>query len=377
MEAHLSSSAQLRDSSKQIVGGSCWRIGSHEDQVCGAPQQRLDLGEISQYLRKLPARLGHMTCSFASEAARPGPARERSADAIVERQLRLLLRAAGKEQELTPRSVEQFGYLCGAPAPATVRSRLGKTIVIGVVSGESAVRSSRTNVDLPVPDIPVIKTCIERGTTPAARRLRGPRPCLCIPARARPCRPAPSIPARSSNGLHAALLSTAPGGQRDHHLIARLDQLVDLRPTVGELVQNASWNRLYPSDPRYTPPTPGIDPLATYSNSGANTAANPLKSPRLNASTPPAHHLHVLVRHRPRSISRAGIGREETSLTRIFRSPSASLRKNCWILGSARHCGDGLGDGSVSAGSGLPTSRPDTARASSPRARTSSALVSS
>jgi hypothetical protein len=43
-------------------------------------------------------------------------------------------------------------------------------------------------------------------------------------------------------------------------------------------------NSIHPSGPRYTPRTPGIVPVVTYSKSGAVSATMPFKSPRLNAS---------------------------------------------------------------------------------------------
>jgi hypothetical protein len=61
------------------------------------------------------------------------------------------------------RPAEKLGDLLGPPAPATVLPRLGKSIVVGVVRDVSRYRSSSTSEDLPVPDMPVIKTRMPRA----------------------------------------------------------------------------------------------------------------------------------------------------------------------------------------------------------------------
>ena len=85
-------------------------------------------------------------------------------------------------------------------------------------------------------------------------------------------------------GLDPALLPKAPHGCRREHLVSGVDEFMDLNMGVIELAPEVCANVLSPSAPRYTPPTPGTSPDATYSKSGARSPTTPSMSPRLNVS---------------------------------------------------------------------------------------------
>src|SRR4051794_39201290 len=125
--------ASFADALEQRVGEPGGPLGGGQHEVRRAAQERLDLREVVENLGELGRIL-----PVAVAAAGPKPldknlARRGEQNPQGERQLGLLLRAAGEEGRPAGLAGEELGDPVRPPAPASVRPRFAEAVVVSVI----------------------------------------------------------------------------------------------------------------------------------------------------------------------------------------------------------------------------------------------------
>jgi hypothetical protein len=113
------------------------RGGAWQDEVCRPTQQRLDLGPIAEDLSELRAGLPVRVVGARGQPADEQCLGSREQHAEIEREIGLLLGAAGEEHQAFAVVGQQVRDDIAAPPPPAVSTRLAEPIVVGVVSREA------------------------------------------------------------------------------------------------------------------------------------------------------------------------------------------------------------------------------------------------
>jgi hypothetical protein len=128
---------------EQRVREAVRRLGGLEDEIGRAAEQRLDLHEVGEDLRRLRRALAVAVSGPGPETFDEKVGGRGQQHAVVERQRRLLLRAAREEELAVARLAEQRGDPVRAPAPAAVGARLAEAVLVGVERAAAPAAGAR------------------------------------------------------------------------------------------------------------------------------------------------------------------------------------------------------------------------------------------
>ena len=146
---------EARNAAEHGVGELRGRGRARQDEVGRAAQQRLDLGAVAEDLRELGVRAPVGVVGAGAQALDQHRFGRRQQDAVVERQVGLLLRAAGEAQQPFGVPREQVGDRGAAPAPAARAAGLAEAVIVGVVGGaRRAAAAPRPGSTSPSPTCP-------------------------------------------------------------------------------------------------------------------------------------------------------------------------------------------------------------------------------